>query len=357
MTSDRPSPESPDAPRAGDATAEGRSETSGEGTSGEGGDTKPRTASYWPPHTPPDDKESVHVTCAGCAREWQVHSILAGHKFRCSCHEFIAVPPPVGAPRLLLPAGDAAPASRRAIARVPAAQHLTLVGGPTVTTDKPETDLRQAPIELQRRWTSRIILDLFLVIVAFLGPMLFLELYFTGDDRALYMPFADIAVAVLLLLVCLPSAQYAFAPLRSTRFIFYAEALLVAALAVVAAILWMQLVLTTFDEVEDPVSHAVDVLGIPMSIFVFGFVAGILEEIAFRGLIFGRVTHLLGPVQGVLVSGAAFALAHGITLGLPFHAFLGVYLGWLRLRSESLFPCMVVHFTYNSLLVLHVANG
>ncbi len=63
---------------------------------------------------------------------------------------------------------------------------------------------------------------------------------------------------------------------------------------------------------------------------------------------------LLGRTTGILVAGMAFALAHGVTLGLPFHVGLGLYLGWLRVRSDSLLPGMATHFLYNGILVVAV---
>ena len=77
----------------------------------------------------------------------------------------------------------------------------------------------------------------------------------------------------------------------------------------------------------------------------------VFEELAFRGLLQARLIPLFGRTQGIILGGIAFALAHGITVGLPFHAFLGFYLGWLRERSRSLIPGMIVHFVYNGTLV------
>ena len=47
-----------------------------------------------------------------------------------------------------------------------------------------------------------------------------------------------------------------------------------------------------------------------------------------------------------------FALAHGVGLGLPFHVGGGFYLCWLRARSGSLYPGMLLHFLYNGALVV-----
>ena len=42
---------------------------------------------------------------------------------------------------------------------------------------------------------------------------------------------------------------------------------------------------------------------------------------------------------------------HGAPAVLPIHLSLGLYLGWLRERSDSLLPCVLMHFLYNGTLV------
>jgi membrane protease YdiL (CAAX protease family) len=93
-------------------------------------------------------------------------------------------------------------------------------------------------------------------------------------------------------------------------------------------------------------------LGLGLALFVLAILPGVFEEIAFRGLIQGRLSRLLGVGAGIVVSGAAFGLAHGVTLALPLHVGLGFYLGWLRVRSQSLLPGMVLHIVYNGVWVL-----
>jgi membrane protease YdiL (CAAX protease family) len=37
---------------------------------------------------------------------------------------------------------------------------------------------------------------------------------------------------------------------------------------------------------------------------------------------------------------------------LPFHVGIGIYLCWLRERSASLWPCMLMHGVYNAAIGL-----
>ncbi len=95
-----------------------------------------------------------------------------------------------------------------------------------------------------------------------------------------------------------------------------------------------------------------DVLGTGMSLFSIAFIPAIFEELAFRGLLQGRTSALFGNKMGVFIASITFGLAHGLSLGLPFHVGVGLYLGWLKLRSGSLYPSMALHFAYNATIVL-----
>ena len=65
-----------------------------------------------------------------------------------------------------------------------------------------------------------------------------------------------------------------------------------------------------------------------------------------------RLTALPGPRVGPVATAAAFALCHGAPAVLPIHMGLGLYLGWLRERSGSLLPGMLMHFAYNGTIVV-----
>ncbi len=94
-----------------------------------------------------------------------------------------------------------------------------------------------------------------------------------------------------------------------------------------------------------------------MLFFVIVLSPAFFEELAFRGLLQSRLGLLLGAAQGAVVGGAVFGLAHGITYGLPFQWGLGVYLSFLRIRSDSLVPGMLCHGVYNGVIVMMLSSG
>jgi membrane protease YdiL (CAAX protease family) len=77
----------------------------------------------------------------------------------------------------------------------------------------------------------------------------------------------------------------------------------------------------------------------------------IFEEIGFRGVIFGLLCRSLDARETILLSGAAFGILHLSVPSLLTHVPLGLYLGWLRHRSGSLYPSMAAHFLHNALVV------
>ncbi|MCA9003454.1 MAG: CPBP family intramembrane metalloprotease, partial [Planctomycetes bacterium] len=189
------------------------------------------------------------------------------------------------------------------------------------------------------------------IMAAFLVPQIIILFAFASRERAFMEPIASVASALLVVALCWAAPTYSFAGLRSAATRFYGEMLMVCAVTTGLAILWTRFLLSQLDFLDDP-SLVSDELGLGWAILLVGVFPAIFEELAFRGLVQGRLTAILGHKEGILATGAAFALAHGISLGLPFHFFIGWYLCSLRDRSGSLFPGMLLHFLYNSTLVL-----
>ena len=75
------------------------------------------------------------------------------------------------------------------------------------------------------------------------------------------------------------------------------------------------------------------------------------EELFFRGLGI-RVLRFLGGMTAVVITGAVFGLSHGILAALPPLVLFGIALGWVRLRSDSIWPGVCAHGLYNGFGVL-----
>lgn len=78
----------------------------------------------------------------------------------------------------------------------------------------------------------------------------------------------------------------------------------------------------------------------------------IIEELAFRGVIFGAMQRVMEPRTVVIVTALMFMVVHLAMLGLVFLVVMGLLLGWLRLRSGSLYPAMWLHLCHNAIVVV-----
>jgi membrane protease YdiL (CAAX protease family) len=81
----------------------------------------------------------------------------------------------------------------------------------------------------------------------------------------------------------------------------------------------------------------------------------VVEEIAFRGVILGALRRGLTDGEALLVSTMLFAVLHLSVPSAPHLVLLGAALSWLRLRSGSLYPGMLLHFLHNGLCLLSEA--
>jgi membrane protease YdiL (CAAX protease family) len=84
---------------------------------------------------------------------------------------------------------------------------------------------------------------------------------------------------------------------------------------------------------------------------VFVAVAPVVEELTFRGVGYGLLEPL-GRTAAVLWIGLAFGLAHGLVEGLPILIVFGAGLAFLRARTDSVYPGMVVHAAFNAIALI-----
>lgn len=85
-------------------------------------------------------------------------------------------------------------------------------------------------------------------------------------------------------------------------------------------------------------------------------VAPVVEELTYRGLGVSLLERY-GRWVAIVAVGCCFALDHGLVQAFPELALFGGALAWLRLRTTSVYPGMLVHATFNGIsLVLAVTT-
>ncbi len=86
-------------------------------------------------------------------------------------------------------------------------------------------------------------------------------------------------------------------------------------------------------------------------LFLMAFVPAICEELAFRGFIFGGLVRERGRLRAVLITAILFGVSHGVLQQSIAATVMGVLLGWIALRTGSVLPGILIHFTNNALSV------
>jgi membrane protease YdiL (CAAX protease family) len=93
-----------------------------------------------------------------------------------------------------------------------------------------------------------------------------------------------------------------------------------------------------------------------LNLFAFSIVGPIAEELTFRGLGF-YLLERYGQTAAIVVIGITFGLWHGLIEALPVLIIFGIGLAYLRSRTNSIYPGMILHATFNgAALVLAVTT-
>ena len=338
-----------------------------------------RDVCTWPRGQSLADADARSASCSGCAQPWRVHKSLCGFRLRCDCGAWVDVAKDPPAPAALLantdPTAAMTPSERTALRKAVDREHAALqpmhrdergmvqlraepgetvdVAIPTSLPMAPGT-LQQGKVEWRARWTSVALLEITAVLFAILVPQFAAMAMAEGQEGALLLPFASLLGGLAVLAIAAFSGPYGTVGLRRFSGRHALEAAIAPAVGFALAVLWCKALFAAVPDLEgDPsMRELVDRLGPELSVFTIAVMPAVVEEIAFRGMLQGRLMALLGARQGFLVTAFAFMFVHLSPLTMPIHLGLGLYLGWLRERSGSLWPGIFVHFAYNTCVVL-----
>ncbi|MGE3313486.1 MAG: ABC transporter permease subunit/CPBP intramembrane protease [Planctomycetaceae bacterium] len=98
-------------------------------------------------------------------------------------------------------------------------------------------------------------------------------------------------------------------------------------------------------------------LPLALLIFRFGIIPAVCEEFFFRGYLLGALSTRIKARDAIIASALLFGLFHVLTDQLAVERFLstatmGLFIGWVRVRTGSILPGMLLHAVHNSLIVL-----
>jgi hypothetical protein len=155
-------------------------------------------------------------------------------------------------------------------------------------------------------------------------------------------------------------------PLRTFHFDARAAAIGVAATLPLLLLFW--LCMTCPWKPLDTITRIIDETLVPLfrecgmfQLLVIAVLAGVGEEMLFRGVIQEAIAGEIGGPRGVwlglFIASALFGLLHSIT---PTYAILagliGFYLGWLWLASGNLLAPIMAHAAYDFVVLLYVVK-
>jgi membrane protease YdiL (CAAX protease family) len=73
----------------------------------------------------------------------------------------------------------------------------------------------------------------------------------------------------------------------------------------------------------------------------------LIEELAFRGIVYKALDNALKPRETILISAFLFAMLH-LSLVSMFHLMLlGLFFGYIRYKTKSIWPSVLAHFLHN----------
>ncbi len=90
--------------------------------------------------------------------------------------------------------------------------------------------------------------------------------------------------------------------------------------------------------------------GVIMAFLSIAVVPALVEEFALRGAVLG-ILKPFGQGFAIIVSAVVFGLMHGNLVQIPFAFLVGLALGYITIKSDSLWPAVTVHFLNNAISV------
>ncbi len=83
-------------------------------------------------------------------------------------------------------------------------------------------------------------------------------------------------------------------------------------------------------------------------------IAPIAEELLFRGMLYPVLRRSWGITIAVILNALLFGLAHVVLILMPGLFFVGLILAWVRERSGSVIPGMLIHALQNSIIIIGI---
>ena len=92
-------------------------------------------------------------------------------------------------------------------------------------------------------------------------------------------------------------------------------------------------------------------------ILLISVMPAVFEELAFRGVIQSSLERVLNARDAWLIQAALFSVLHLSPLMFPSHFLMGLCFGYMRRRSHSIYPGVLLHAVWNALVLFQDLPG
>lgn len=90
-----------------------------------------------------------------------------------------------------------------------------------------------------------------------------------------------------------------------------------------------------------------DTSNLALELFSIGIVTGIAEEIVYRGMVLKYLKRVIHPTAAIIMSAVVFGIAHSSILSMIYATVVGLVLGALYVKFDSLVPSIICHVFFN----------
>lgn len=111
-------------------------------------------------------------------------------------------------------------------------------------------------------------------------------------------------------------------------------------------------------EIAKPITEQIAQTPLPLRLFALAFCPAICEELFFRGFLLRAFRSAMSPTATIVITAGLFGLFHVLVRDalllerFPPTALLGLVLGWLAIRTGSLWPGVILHVIHNTTVLL-----
>lgn len=86
-------------------------------------------------------------------------------------------------------------------------------------------------------------------------------------------------------------------------------------------------------------------------------IPAVSEEVAFRGVIQEGLSHVGTKREALVIQSALFGVLHLSPIAFFTHTLMGLAFGWVRDRTRSIYPGMLIHAAWNAWIVFEETRG